>query len=399
MARKTNRTINAANGTTYEYARIRRKVGMKQNKRGEWVADYRDFYGESKKDAEAKYQAYMQRGSLSAELPFGQLMDQYINNVFLPDSSLKETSKTRYANAYYYIFKNNKIAGASVKDVTGADIQNVLSNSTAAASSVRAAYKMVRLFYRYLERQHIANDITAGIALPAVEHRRSDQNIETFTDEELRRFLDLTPVDHRLRLLVVLGINTGARIAELLALTYDDIVGSQLSINKSLAEIDPIVKDRKDRAERKKRKDREIEKSRTEVTTTKTLSSIRSVPLSDDVLKEIDRHKKWHAAEMLRNGYRTNYIFTSSSGALYYKSTIRTAFTRLCKRVGVTPRGFHCFRHTFGSRLAAAGVPLQTTSKLMGHTGINVTNQYYINVEENEKRNAIQKITFGVKMG
>lgn len=377
MANKTNTTING-----YKYFRLTRKVGRKQNKRGEWVPEYKTFYGKSEKEAKARYEKYMQRGGdLSQDRCFGALMDLFIDRVFLPDSSLKDTTKARYVNAYRNVFASSPVLGKDIEELSGLDLQGVLSGSTCAPSSVRASYKLLKRFYKYLDAQRIARDITPGLVLPAVDHKRKSQDIETFTAEELQRFKENIPPSHRLRLLVVLGIETGARVAELAALTYDDIKDGSITINKQLAEVDPV-----------KQPDGEKEKTRAEITPTKTAHSVRAVPLTAYALEEIQRHRQWHEIEMQKNGYQTRQIFTTETGSLYFKSTLRTAFRRLCKSCGVTPRGFHVFRHTFGSRLAAAGVPIQTVSQLMGHSDISVTAAYYINIPAEEKRAAIEKL-------
>lgn len=188
-------------------------------------------------------------------------------------------------------------------------------------------------------------------------------------------------------MLVILGIYTGCRIAELLGLCYDDVQGDQLRINKSLLEIAPP------KTEKSKSKDDDAKpRTRVEISETKTLASIRTVPLSQFVLDEIAEHRKWHIAEQLKNGYRSDNIFTTSTGQLYFKSSIRTAFARLCKSVGVNPKGFHVFRHTYASRLAANGVPIQTLSKMLGHSNISVTSAYYVNVSDVEKHAALKAL-------
>lgn len=370
--KKTNVTING-----YGYHKIKRKTGQRQNAAGEWVPVYKIFYGKTEKEALDKYDEYMKRDRVTRDLCFGALMDTYISRVFLPDDSLRDTTKSRYINAYRNVFKDSPVLGADVATVSGLDLQGIASGSTFAASSVRAAFKLVKRFYQYLEAQHIARDITPGITLPPVRTKRDGQRVETFSGEELRRFCEKIPEGHRLRLLVVLGMETGARIAELAALTYEDIQGENMIINKALSEIDPIEPGAG---------------VRVEITPTKTKSSIRAVPLSGRALDALAVHKEWHTREMQENGYQTGNIFTTSTGSLYYKSTLRTAFKRLCASCGVTPRGFHVFRHTFGTRLAASGVPIQTVSRLMGHSDISVTAAYYIDIPEKEKRDAIARL-------
>lgn len=363
------------------YYRMRRKVGMVKNRRGEWVAKYKLFYGKTKKEAVEKYEAYMNLSSLDSLKSFGQLSDWYIENIFQA-LSYKDGTKTLYINAFHALFDDSAVAGKQIAEIDGQALQEVISGAKVEASTVHAAVKLLRLYYKYLEAQHVCTDVTRSLVLPKVKKKKTTQDISIFTDEEVQKFLDKTPKDHRLRLLVVLGIFTGARVGELLGLTYDDITESEVRINKQLVEIDRIVTD-------------ENSATRAEVETTKTTASVRSIPVNDVIRQALKDHKKWHTAEMKKNGYKTPYIFTTSNGTLYFKSSVRQSFKRLCKTVGVEPQGFHVFRHTFGSKLAQAHVPIETTCKLLGHDSIQTTQKYYVNISTDEKITAINTIKFG----
>lgn len=154
-----------------------------------------------------------------------------------------------------------------------------------------------------------------------------------------------------------------------------------MTINKSLAEIDPIQTE----SEKK-------EKARAEILTTKSQTSDRQIPINAEISEALKIHKKWHSAEMKKNGYKSPYVFTTASGSLYFKSSVRTAFKRLCKQIGVEPRGFHTFRRTFGTKLAAADVPIQTLCAIMGHSDISVTARYYINIPSKDKIEALSRL-------
>ena len=173
-----------------------------------------------------------------------------------------------------------------------------------------------------------------------------------------------------------MAVNTGARFSELLALTYDDVKDGILSITKQQSEISPIGD----------------EKVKIHITSTKTISSKRLIPLTDAVMKEIAKHRVLHCKEMSLNGYQTNYIFTTGKGTLYYKRNIIRSLKRLYKRIGVPYHKFHSFRHTFGTNLSRAGVPIEETAKLMGHSSIEITAKCYINIDAKRKREALEKI-------
>lgn len=371
---KRNRvTINGI-----EYVAIRRKTGMRKNSRGEWRSEYKIFYGRTKREATAKYNAYVNKVSFEADKPLGELIEQYIDAVLMSDSSLKETTKSRYCNAFDNCFGDSKLLEMPLSAITGVDIQRAINTAPVAPSSVKQACNLIKRFYKYCAAEHIAVDVTKSLVLPEIEHRRQNQNIETFTDEELRAFIEKTPITHRLRFLIILGINTGARGGELLALKYSDFQDDSLFINRALIEIDPIKGTG--------------EKARVEISDTKSQTSNRTLPINADIIDALQAHKKWHTAEMKNNGYKTDYIFTTSAGKLYFKSTVRTAFKRLCKQVGVAPKGFHSFRRTFGTKLAVAGVPISTLSALMGHSDISVTARYYIGVPTDAKKSALNKL-------
>lgn len=381
MANKTNCTKNGQ-----EYFRLRRKVGKKLNNKGVWVDDFKDFYGQNKSEAEAKYTAFIdnqKKGIHSTSSCFGEMVDIFICEVFLKDAIYKESTKERYINAYNNNLKNSTLSGLPLSNIRSIDLQSMYNELECAPSTVRSINNFLRHFFHYMEREGVCKDITGNLALPKVEKKKGnaviDGNVEVWSDEELRTILSGS-VGHRLHLLFVLAINTGCRIGELLALRYDDIKESALNVNKQIS----IVPEFKNGIK---------SGQRLEVTPTKTKTSIRTIPLDPATLAEVEYHKAWHATEMMQNGYRTEYIFTTKSGRFYDKHSLRTSCNRLYKRLGITARSFHVYRHTFGTRLAKSGTPIQTVSALMGHSDINVTAKYYINVDSNDKIDAIRKIS------
>jgi integrase len=52
-------------------------------------------------------------------------------------------------------------------------------------------------------------------------------------------------------------------------------------------------------------------------------------------------------------------------------------FGRHCRTLGVPNRGFHCFRHTYATRMIAKGTPLSAVASLLGHSDISTTSRLY----------------------
>ena len=382
MASKTNCIINGK-----RYYKISRKVGMKKNKKGLWVDDRKTFYGSSKKEAEAKYREYMDHKAKSHSLEnvtLGAAIDSWVTN-FFNNCSLADSTKMVYHNAYKNHFQNSDLCARHLQDVTAYDLQVFYNENIdkVSLSSLRALEKFLRHFYKHVEltTAGICHDITRPVQIPKSAKPKCEiKHIDTWSDNDLRKVIDSLQ-GTTLRFLVVLAVNTGLRISEIRALEYSDIdENGILTVNKQLSEINYNGK------------------SGLRISDTKSACSNRTIPLPPEIMRELEDHKRLHRAEMKRNGYVTNVIFTSDTGHYYWKSMIYDALYKVYDRIGVERHPFHSFRETYLTNLRRAGVDLESASRLAGHSNVNVTAQYYIGVDDETKRKAAASILqFSIK--
>src|SRR3989344_2560226 len=57
--------------------------------------------------------------------------------------------------------------------------------------------------------------------------------------------------------------------------------------------------------------------------------------------------------------------------------TVSEWFKDCCEQAQVMDFTFHCLRHTFASYMLSRGVPIYKVSKILGHSGVVVTEQHY----------------------
>ena len=365
----TNCTING-----HKYYKINRKIGLKRSGSGAWIDDYKCFYGKNKADAERKYKDYLSSKDLDNILfkPLGYVIELWIKEV-LSSSSLAPTTQLLYRSVYFRLMADSSIAAKPLLDVTPIMLQSFYNSLEAPYSQVKALHKSVRRFYKYMAGNYHIPDITTGIEIKngaQIVDLRAFNNVSVWNINELKKVLDNLNGE-RFALLIILAVNTGARIGELLALEYTDIKNKQLYISKQT---------------------NELTTSEISVRAPKSINSYRVIPLSDSTLKAFEIHRHWHEAEQLRNGYQTNYIFTTNSGRLYCTRNIYRALDRYYKRIGVTRHRFHDFRHTFATMLSENGIPIEVASSLLGHSSINVTAKYYIGISDQRKSAAINQL-------
>jgi integrase len=164
-------------------------------------------------------------------------------------------------------------------------------------------------------------------------------------EEEDRLFAALTGAREFLRPLITVAIYAGPRRGELLKLRWANVDFHLNIIN---------------------------------FTETKT-NKDRSVPMESVVRQALfDLHENAGDAE---------YVFTNPDSGTRYQD-IKKSFSAACREAGVTHFTFHDLRHTFGTRLADAGVDVVKIKELMGHASI-VTTMRYMHATDRGKRGAI----------
>jgi integrase len=113
-------------------------------------------------------------------------------------------------------------------------------------------------------------------------------------------------------------------------------------------------------------------RSRGRLGPTKSKRSSRAVPLAFALAGELERHYQ-------RTPFKADedLVFAHPhTGGPYDRSRLLKRFKAALRRAAVREVRFHDLRHTFGTRMAAAGVPMRTLQEWMGHRDIKTTQIY-----------------------
>lgn len=182
-----------------------------------------------------------------------------------------------------------------------------------------------------------------------------------------------------------LALYTGLRKGELLALTWEDIDYDKKLLN--------------------------VNKSRTgsrknvtmQITTPKTKSSNRKIPINDFVIGELkaEKQRQEDYAKLLGNGYDKSHDFIVRTvfGKPYVNlSAINRVVNRLTENAGLPHCMIHGFRHSVASILDDNGVPIQDISVLLGHESVNTTERIYINRRKTAKEATINTLDSAINL-
>ena len=73
----------------------------------------------------------------------------------------------------------------------------------------------------------------------------------------------------------------------------------------------------------------------------------------------------------------TDAIFTSSVGTRLYPSNVHKRFKKLTEKLGLRYVRIHDLRHTVANLLLDDEVPLESVSRLLGHSSLSITMDIY----------------------
>ncbi|MCL2577448.1 MAG: site-specific integrase [Defluviitaleaceae bacterium] len=365
MPRKTNTNINGR-----AYYRVTATVGKKED----GSAVRKQFYGENKRDAEAKRDEYMQgiKKGLSVDydkLTFGTVFEEWLEHVHKPKLAI--SSAQRYEYDYRLRIKPAPFCRMKLVEIKAIDVQRFYNGLLAAdvsVNSVRNAHKLLATFFRYaLKSDMIIKNPLIAVELPK---ERKIQNKKMFlTRDDVSKIVNDAKHNQDSRIFVFL-IFSGLRIGEALALRYIDVDAENISVNKSVKhlKIDGVFQPL--------------------VSATKTVGSTRKVPLFQELLPLLKAHKVYETEKHRRLGLtfsEKNIIFSSPIGDYLEPSTLRRRWERICNRLNIEKTTIHAMRHSFCSLLAQNGVNLKTASELMGHNDTKTTMRIYTHVQSEDK--------------
>ncbi len=100
----------------------------------------------------------------------------------------------------------------------------------------------------------------------------------------------------------------------------------------------------------------------------KTKNSVRSIPLSYQLIRFLKTMKKQSKSE---------YVIATKYGGIVSERSYQRTFASILRRCGVPYKNFHSLRHTFATRALEYGVDVKTLSEILGHKNASVTLNRY----------------------
>lgn len=128
---------------------------------------------------------------------------------------------------------------------------------------------------------------------------------------------------------------------------------------------------------------------------TKSKYSVRTIPISDEVVQVL---REWKDYLKNSNEYikarNSKYVFPSTRGMMLGKTGLEIRFRKAMKKAGLYGKGYrlYTFRHTFCTALIKQGVDISTVQRLMGDSTTDVILKIYRSVDSKDIKRAAEKL-------
>ena len=192
-----------------------------------------------------------------------------------------------------------------------------------------------------------------------------------WTSEQLQAFLDGTR-EHWLHPLWVVAISTGARLGELLAVTWEDV-----DLETAVLRIDKSVQT--------------IEGERI-VTSPKTEYGTRQIRISSATMASLRSWRAQQAEQRLRVGAgwsAGHLVFSGANGGPLSANTVQDALLRECDRLALPRTSPHGLRHLHASLLLGNGLAIPAVSRRLGHANPSITMSIYAHALSDSETQAV----------
>ncbi|MDY4616778.1 MAG: tyrosine-type recombinase/integrase [Lachnospiraceae bacterium] len=345
-------------------------------------------------------------GKKARILTLNDMFDLYMAGKY----ELKQSTRTNYR----YMYKNyvsesiglKKIANIKYSDIK-AFYNSLITDRGFKPNSMEIVNTILHPVFTLAVRDgYIRNNPTDGVMAEIKKsHNWEKPKRHALTEEQQTVFIKFISeseiYSHWLPLFTVF-LGTGCRVGEVIGLRWDDcnFENRTISINHNLIY-----------------RQQESGKCEMHITTPKTNSGCRIIPMLDEVKHALLKEKKRQMSEGINrteiDGY-TNFIFTNKNGYVHNPQTINRTIERIrlaCnsqevenarkeKRAAVIIPHFsvHNLRHTFCTRFCENETNIKVIQEIMGHSDISTTMNIYAEATESKKKEAFENLQGKIKI-
>lgn len=270
--------------------------------------------------------------------PLKQWAERYLQSVDHPNTRRRYTSSKENLLAFFgEQLRLDHISASKIEE-----FKRARRESGAKGATINRDLRFLAQLLKQGERERYIARTPFDSGKFFLNESRDRRKPSILTWEQQEKLLAVAPP--RIRMLTVLGVETGMRTGEMLNLRWRDVD----LLNDAIR----------------------IERS-------KSLSGIRSVPVSALCKSELLRWRGLLGPEF------SEWVFPNLENRRHRLQGGRKAWASALKKAGIAFFPIYYLRHTFASRLTSAGVSPLTIAQMLGHSSTQIVPRYAQVMDQN----------------
>lgn len=295
-------------------------------------------------------------------ITLGELADEYLEykSHFLSENSMISYREVirRFVNEFGSSIIIDRINRKAIQSYY------LTFSETRRLSSIKKYFTIAKNMFEYAVMNGYINKIPFdGIKLTS---SLKSKNIKDnyLTEKERKEVLKLSyEQNERYALLIDWLLNSGMRLSEVLGLQYNKIQGNTVTIDHQL--------------------------QHGKFTTPKTISSVRDIYATKQMLKIVERTKELNYPYIEPD----DFVFQTHQHTFFKPQYIVDFLKRISKKVSFNkPLHAHMFRHTHISMLAENNVNIKAIMQRVGHSSPDTTMKIYTHITERMEKEINNKL-------
>jgi integrase len=276
-------------------------------------------------------------------------------------NSIKPSSYDRLETSFK-LMEQHKIAWVTIDQIDTDYIQEYLNDLVSEGYAMSTIKKQFHLITAFMDHANVIGLIERpfhkAVNLPSrTVIKKETKEVIAYSEEEQKKLLkSLDSLERPSYAAVILMLETGMRIGEVLALGWSDINWQRRCVRiwKTFVRLGNHRKSY-------------IQKD------AKSYSSNRTIPLSNRAIRILNTLKA-------KNDISSEFIIHDDDGDPLCYEAMRWQISQVCKSIDIPYYGMHAFRHTFATNCYYKGCDVKKLSKLLGHSNVTITYNIYIHL-------------------
>lgn len=340
---------------------------------------YHSVYGKTYKEVKDKIRLITSQPALLNEkkqqqpILIKEVITQWLN-------SSKSIHKGATEVRYEYLIEKHiipELGDVPLSSVTSSLLTNFMnrklehgslnSKGTLSPSYVRSIMSVVVSVLQYAVNEGMCQPLNINLQKPCID-KRDLEVLSAFDQNRLESAL-IHNIDET-KLGILISLNTGLRIGEVCALSWDDI-----DFERQIFHIRSTVA-------RVKSMDSGVN-SKLIIDKPKTKSSLRDIPIPSKLLTILVSMKKQSKGK---------YV-VSAENSFVSPRTYEYRYHKILDEYNIPSVNYHTLRHTFATRFIEVGVDVKTLSEILGHANVSITLNTYVHSSMELKRQQLEKLS------